>query len=318
MAAPAENKTTVDPAPPAVKVEEKEQEQERRLRVTVEGLIAFWEGLDGPFGEPTGQDDQMVWNVLGSTESPGVRLGALYEINELDSIEARWTWFTGIEQEARQAGVFGFTPGDGGPSGVSMPNTATFRRESEVHSAEVSWWRYLPPVEDLRTSLLLGLRLIRLDEQASATDWENDFGAGSDPFVASDVLNTFFGGQVGIGINHPVGRRFEVMATLKGLFGAMMSDVTVRDQAFFAGGLHSGSLEESDFVFGADLDLGLRYWISERAAISLGYNLLFVDGVVRGDGAMDFSQGATGAVQPAASRDELVLHSALLGVIIDF
>jgi hypothetical protein len=316
VAAPADTKTAEDPPPPAAKAEA--EEQKRRLRVTVEGLVAFWEGLDGPFGEPTGQADQMVWNILGGTESPGVRLGALYEIDDLDLVEARWTWFTGIEQEGRQTGVFGFSPGDGGPSGVSAPNTATFRRESEVHSAEASWWRHLPQVEGLHTSLLLGARIIRHDEQASATDWENDFGAGSDPFVSSDVQNTFLGGQVGIALSHRVGRRFEFMGSLKGLFGAVMRDISVADQAFFAGGLHTGSIEETDFALGADLDVGLRYWVSQRVAITLGYNLLLLDGVVRANGAMDFSQGATGAVQPIVTEDELVLHSGLLGIIIDF
>ena len=325
VAAPAEEKNADEPAatdakPDATKSTKatKPTEQKRRLRVAIEGLIAFWDGLDGTFGEPTGQADQMVWDVLGSTEAPGVRLGALYEIDNLNSVEARWTWFTGIEREGRQTGVFGYTPGDGNPSGISASNTATFRSESDVMSLEASWWRFLPQVEKVHANFLLGVRFIRHDEQASATDWENDFGAGSDPFVASDVLNTFLGGQVGIAVFYRAGKRVEFVGILKGLFGAMMRDITVMDQAFFSGGLHTGSLEETDFVFGVDLDLGLRVWVSQRVAVTLGYNLLLLDGVVRAHGAMGFSQSATGAVQPIVTKDELVLHSVLLGVIVDF
>jgi len=318
VVATAGEETAEEPTAPAAKPKAEATEQKRRLRVSIEGLIAFWDGLDGPFGEPTGQDDQMVWDVLGSTEAPGVRLGALYEIDRLNSVEARWTWFTGIERQGRQTGVFGFSPGDGSPSGVSVSNTATFRSESNVQSIEASWWRFLPQVQKVHANFLLGVRVIRHDEQASATDWEDDFGAGSDPFVASDVLNTFLGGQVGIAVFYRAGNRVEFVGILKGLFGAMMRDITVVDQAFFAGGLHTGSIEETDFAFGVDLDLGLRVWVSQRIAITLGYNLLLLDGVVRAHGAMGFSQSATGAVQPIVTKDELVLHSLLLGVLVDF
>jgi hypothetical protein len=320
--APADEQATDDqaesapPSTPAAMPEAKEQK--RRLRVAIEGLIAFWEGMQGPFGEPTGRPDQMIWDILGSTEAPGVRLGALYEVDRKSSVEARWTWFTEIELQGRQTGVFGFSPGDGNPAGVSSSNTATFRRQSEVFSLEASWWRVLPDIEKAHANFLLGVRAIRLDEEASAVDWEMDFGAGSDPFVASDVLNTFVGGQVGIAVVYGAGSRVEFVGILKGLFGAMLRDINVTDQAFFAGGLHTGSIEETDFVFGVDLDLGFRVWVSRRVAVSLGYNLLFLDGVVRANGAMSFSQSATGAVQPTVTKDELVLHSVLLGVIIDF
>ena len=306
------------PAQPPPAKEPQTKEQKRRLRVAIEGLIAFWEGMQGPFGEPTGQSDQMMWDILGSTEAPGVRLGALYEVDPRNSVEARWTWFTEIDQQGRQSGVFGFSPGDGGPPGVSAPNSATFRRQVDVFSLEASWWRVLPDVEKAHANFLLGVRAIRVDEQASAVDWENDFGSGSDPFVASDVSNTFIGGQVGVAVTYAAGSRVEFVGILKGLFGAMLRDISVVDQAFFSGGLHSGSIEETDFVFGIDLDLGLRVWVSRRVAVSFGYNLLFLDGVVHANGAMDFSQGATGAVQPRVTKDELVLHSFLLGVIVDF
>jgi hypothetical protein len=304
--------------PPTEAEPKKKKKGKHRLRVSIEGLIAFWEGMKGPFGEPSGQPDQMVWDILGSTEAPGVRLGALYEVDRRNSVEARWTWFTEIEQEGRQTGVFGFSPGDGGPSGVSASNTATFKRQSDVHSLEASWWRVLPDIEKAKANFLLGVRAIRIDEEASAVDWLNDFGAGSDPFVRSEVLNTFLGGQVGAAVSYRAGRRIEFVGVLKGLFGAMMRDITVMDQAIFAGGFHSGSIEETDFVLGIDLDLGLRVWVSRRVAVTVGYNLLFVDGVVRPNGAQDFSQSATGAVQPKVTKDELVLHSVLLGVIVDF
>jgi hypothetical protein len=304
--------------PPPSDAKPKAKEPKRRLRVAIEGLIAFWEGAQGPFGEPSGQPDQMVWDILGSTEAPGVRLGALYEVDPRNSVEARWTWFTEIEQQGRQTGVFGFSPGDGGAAGVSASNTATFRRKVEVMSFEANWWRLLPNVDKVRADFLLGARVIPIDEQASAVDWANDFGAGADPFVRSEVSNTFAGGQVGVAVVYAAGSRVEFVGILKGLFGAMMRDIKVMDQAFFSGGLHAGSIEETDFVFGVDLDLGLRVWVAERIAVTLGYNLLFVDGVVHATGAQDFSQSATGAVQPRVAKDELVLHSVLLGVIVDF
>ncbi|MHC4972277.1 MAG: BBP7 family outer membrane beta-barrel protein [Planctomycetota bacterium] len=304
--------------PPTTDAKPEAKEQKRRLRIAIEGLIAFWENAQGPFGEHSGQPDQMLWDILGSTEAPGFRLGGMYEVDANNSVEARWTWFTGIEQQGRQTGVFGFSPGDGGAPGVSASNTATFNRKVEVMSFEASWWRLLPDVDKVRANFLLGVRVIPIDEEASAVDWANDFGAGSDPFVRSDVSNTFAGGQVGVAVVYAAGTRVEFVGILKGLFGAMLRDISVVDQAIFSGGLHAGSLEETDLVFGVDLDLGLRVWVSRRIAVTLGYNLLFVDGVVHASAAQDFTQSATGAVQPRVAKDELVLHSVLLGVIVDF
>jgi hypothetical protein len=92
----------------------------------------------------------------------------------------------------------------------------------------------------------------------------------------------------------------------------------VSDQDFFSGGPHSGSIDEDDFVAGFEVDAVLRWWFSERAAVSLGYSLLIIDDIVRAHDALDFSQSGTGAVQPIRTTDELVVHAILFGVVLDF
>ena len=40
-----------------------------RLRYTIEGLISFFEGPEGSFGESTGMPDQLLWNELHDGEA---------------------------------------------------------------------------------------------------------------------------------------------------------------------------------------------------------------------------------------------------------
>ncbi|MHC4549986.1 MAG: BBP7 family outer membrane beta-barrel protein [Planctomycetota bacterium] len=308
-------KTRPRPVPPPTPAEQKE-----RLRVAIEGLIAFLEGPQGTFGEPSGMADQLMWDVLSDGMAGGARLGAAYELGARDWLEARGTWYSEFDDQATQTGVFGFRPTPGGALGVSASNTATFAWSAKVWSGELNWWHLWRDLEEMQASFVVGFRYLDHDERVSATNWLTDFGAGADPFVASEVQNRFLGGQAGLGATYrPGGRKLELVGSIKALFGAMLREVEVRDQAIFSGGLHVGRIEEDDFVFGFDLDVGIRIWFSERLAATLGYNLLFVNDIVRAHDALDFTQSATGAVQPTTrTLDTLVIHSVMIGVILDF
>jgi hypothetical protein len=187
-----------------------------------------------------------------------------------------------------------------------------------MHSGEANWWHAWQEIDAAQLDFVLGLRFVNYREKASASDWATDFGAGADPFVASDVDNIFVGGQAGLGATYRAGRRVELVGAVKGLFGVMMHDIEVRDQSFFSGGAHTGSIEKDGFSLGLDVDVALRYRFGERFAFTVGYNLLVLDDIVRAHDAMDFSRGATGAVQPIRRMDELVVHSILFGVVFDF
>jgi hypothetical protein len=52
--------------------------------------------------------------------------------------------------------------------------------------------------------------------------------------------------------------------------------------------------------------------------LTLGYDLLLLDGVVRGHDAMDFTRADTGAIQPRHETSVLVVHSVLAGLHLNF
>jgi hypothetical protein len=98
----------------------------------------------------------------------------------------------------------------------------------------------------------------------------------------------------------------------------MRRNIRVNDDSIFVGGPHASNNEETEFAFGGELELGLLYRITRNVGVTAGYTLLFVDGIVRPNDAMGFSQAATGAVQARQATSELLLHSVYAGLQFNF
>ena len=133
-------------------------------------------------------------------------------------------------------------------------------------------------------------------------------------FVNSDVENLFVGLQVGAMFHWDIHPCFELNALLKAMGGNINRKIEVTDRSIFAGGPHSASSEDDEIVFGAEVELGFKWRIHRRWAITGGYNLQFLDGVVRAYDAMDFSHSNSGAVQARQLTDQMLIHSVFLGL----
>ena len=85
-----------------------------------------------------------------------------------------------------------------------------------------------------------------------------------------------------------------------------------------AGGPHTASEGDDEFVFGLNLDLSAAWHLTPHLAIVGGYDLLFLDNVQRAEDGMDFSNSNSGAVQATQNPDQLVIHSLFLGITFSF
>lgn len=299
---------------------------EGRLRYTIEGVLSLLEGPEGTFGENSGLPEQLLWDGLSDGEGPGIRAAARFELDDRNWLEGRWMWITGWDDTVQQTGVFGFSPATGpatagaaGPGGISPSNTGTFTWDAEAHSVEINWWRAWADIEDARVDSILGFRFLYVRERASAHSWTADFGNGANPFVSSLVESMFFGAQAGGAVTYrPGGRSVEFFAAVKVLFGALLRNMQVTEQGFFEDMLHRPRIENDNFVIGFDLDVAVRIWLRPRLAVTVGYNLLILDDLVRAHDALDFSRADSGTIPPIRTPDELVLHSIFVGVVLDF
>jgi hypothetical protein len=197
---------------------------------------------------------------------------------------------------------------------------ADYDVESDLWSIELNYWHEIDCSDRWRFDLGLGARWIQFNETAKV-----DFtttGPGPFPvangYVESEVENMFLGGQLMAQAHYDVTYCVELYGSLKALFGTLQRDVDVSDDSIFAGGSHSSSNDDDEFVFGLNLELGAKWRIAKCFILSASYEMLFLDNVQRAEDAMDFSVSNSGAVQAAQSPDQLVVHSFWVGVTFNF
>jgi hypothetical protein len=292
--------------------------------LTLEGMATWFSHPDGQLGEiVAGNTDPLDWNDVDYGTTFGGRVTASYRYDAPTRIELRGTYWGTVDESSTTSGFFGATPGALGTGDLSRGVLADMETEAEMWGVELNWWGEVSCTGRTRVDVGFGLRYVRFDEEARV-DFETIIGAPPGPFpvadgfVASDVQNTFFGAQVMIAAHIDASQCLEFYASGKGLFGQMNRDIDIADDSIFAGGPHSASLSDEEFVFGIDFELGLKWRITPRLAITAGYELFILDGVQRAEDAMDFSQSNSGAVQARQTPDQVVTHSLFLGLSINF
>ena len=297
--------------------------------IRVEGLFSYLNSPEGLFGTPAfGNPQQWEWDDLDYEPSFGGRAFVKHCLGPLEWIEVGGTYYGTWDDEITSTGVFGFAPPDafaaGGhvPIGASNPVAGTFFSEAEAFGGEASFITEMHCSGCYRWDWLVGARYLQFNEEARVDFAQAPIagvGAGGPgAFVASDVENTFIGLQIGAVMHWELSPTFELQASLKGLAGNLNRDLTVSDNDIFSGGAHIATSEEDEVVFGADIDIGARWRITNRLTITAGYNLLFLDGVSRANDAMDFSQANSGAVQAQHETDQLLIHSVFVGLEVNF
>ncbi len=297
--------------------------------IRVEGLFSYLDSPEGLVGTPAfGNPQQWEWDQLDYEPSFGGRAFVKHCLGPLEWIEVGGTYYGSWDDEITSTGVFGFAPPDafaaGGhiPIGESNPVAATFSSEAEAFGGEASFITEMHCSGCYRWDWLVGARYLQFNEEARIDFAQAPIagiGAGGPgAFVASDVENTFIGLQIGAVMHWELSPTFELQASLKGLAGNLNRDLTVTDNDIFSGGMHTATSEEDEVVFGADIDIGARWRITNRLTLTAGYNLLFLDGVSRANDAMDFSKANSGAVQAQHETDQLLIHSVFVGLEVNF
>lgn len=289
--------------------------------VTVEGSFSSISSPDGILGETIFvPGNQLSWDDVDYDGTIGGRLTVGYRTECLSRLELRGTYYGNPDGSDDEAGFFAARPGDDGLGDISRPVIASYESEAELYGIELNYWTELKCSGRWRWNAGFGLRYLSFEEDASV-----DFvttGPGAFPvdngYVRSEVSNDFIGAQGMLAAHVDVSPCVEVFGSLKAMFGSVNRDIDVSDLDIFAGSTHAASVDDDEFVFGLDFELGVKWSLSKCLALGASYNMLFLDGVQRAEDSFDFGQSNSGAVQARQDPDQLVAHSIFFGVTFTF
>jgi Putative beta barrel porin-7 (BBP7) len=297
-----------------------------RFEVSLQGTYTYITDPEHAFGVDTFLPDQVRWDTLEFDGEPGGRAAVRYAVGPLDWIEARFAYLGEFDDQRRQTGVAGYAPAAEPPPipgvapGVAGPFTADFSMESTLWTAELNWWSEWFCDGRWRVDTVVGARVISFEEDAEVNSVDPGFNPGfpGDPFVRSETDNLFLGVQAGARVHWDIHQCFELNASLKGLLGNLNRETVVTDNSVFSGGPHSASLEEDEFVWGFEAEVGARWRLLRWLSLEAGYSLLFLDNVQRANDAMNFGASLSGAVQAQSNPDQLFAHSVFAGITLQF
>lgn len=312
------------PAAPPATVAAPARAARPRVEVSVAAMLGLVPAPEGPVGGVLARlPNEMRWDDLDYQADLGSairgRAGVRIAVRGADWLELEGGWLASTSDTSRASGVFAFFPGAGGTGGVSNPNTADLEAESDLYNGELNYVGCLGSDGCQTVQWIGGVRFLRFDETVSASNWAAPFpGLAGSPFVRSEVENTYIAAQLGLAYERRLTSRLLLRTRLTGLVGSMTNDIQVDDEAFFGPGAHSSSTDDSRLAFGGELGVGLRFLVTPRIGIDLGYELLILDQVVRAHDGMDFTKSDTGAVQAIRVGDTLVTHLFHLGLTVGF
>jgi hypothetical protein len=291
--------------------------------LTIEGMASWFSSPDGHLGVlVAGNPDDIDWGGLDYPVAFGGRATISYRYDAPSRIELRGTYWGSADDSSTESGFFGSSTGAGGVGDLSREVEADMETEAEMWGVELNWWTEVACTGRTRVDVGFGLRYVRFEEEATV-DFTTIGPPGplfpvADGFVTSEVVNQFFGAQVGVAMHIDASQCLEFYVSGKGMFGQIDRDVDVNDDSIFAGGPHSSDSSDDELVFGVDFELGFKWRITPRIAVTGGYNMFFLDDVQRAEDAMDFGFSTTGAVQARQNPDQLSVGSLFLGVSFNF
>jgi hypothetical protein len=283
----------------------------RRWTLGLYGSSTFVDGPDGVLGTtPPAGLQTLNWSENEYLTAAGGRFRAVHRPTQRTELEARAIYYGQWDDASRQAGQFAF---ENGP-GVSPVASATFESELIAYGADVMAWKTTNPCRRVVWRGGVGVRALRLEEEATARDW---VGLAPDSFLQATADTTFLAGQVGGGVAWKALRWLEIFAEARVLAGAALAEAEVNEVSILSGGPKASQADETEFTFGGEVTLGARWRFARRWAGVLAYEVLYLDRTASAPGALDFSQAATGAVQPRVSTEDRFLHTLWAGLEID-
>lgn len=239
----------------------------------------------------------------------GARLRVVHRRDCEDAFEFRATWYGKTTADSRQTGQYASS----NPAGLSPVATATVSNESVVWGFDIGYWRTLSRRGRWETRVGAGWRYLRIDEEAAVKDW---VGLPRS-FLEAEADNSLFAAQLMAGATFRAARRLELMGDVKLMGGLMVNDVEIAENSILSGGAKNASDDNSEFAWGVEVTLEARYRITRTLWIRGGAEVLYVDGVQGATDSMDFSQAASGAVQPRFETSDRIISTLFLGFDLD-
>jgi hypothetical protein len=293
--------------------------------ITLEAAAGFLSGPEGQLGEPAfgAVASQFSWGGLTYDLALGARGSLRRQLEPQSWLELRG--FGGVKSRDSQSqnGVFGFRPPVGPPPvppiTVSNAVNGVLETSAQTFGAELNYIHEIDCSGCWRWDILGGARWINFEEHSRASFNNPPIGVGAGAaFVDSLSINRFIGGQLGAAGTWGLSERLEATFGAKGLVGSIDRSVRVAGNNIFVGGPTRSSVNEDEVTFGFDIEASLKFRLTPRFALTAGYNLLFLDNVVRAYDAMDFSQAFSGAVQARQELGQLVIHTVFAGINVNF
>ncbi len=260
------------------------------------------------------------WDELNYDGRFGGRAGLMLRTGADSRLHAQFTYLGGFDDITRQRATFTYSDTPGGVVTTTPLNAARVARDLDVFHGEIS---YRPQLSSSRTADvdgIIGVRGIVVNEDGSVID----FAAPINPaFVGAPRLDveastTFIGAQGGIGAEFKLTDDVNLEISAKAFGGIAWRDLESEQRAIVASGTTKSDDDDSIFAWGGEIEMGIRAPISDSVGVSVGYSLLYLDGIVDVNSALDWSNTASGAV-PATLKDESILtHTFFVGLSFDF
>jgi len=246
-------------------------------------------------------------------------LGALFTVGfQLDKVAATEFTFFGFQDWSSSATVI--DPGNNlHLAGTLSPFTndfagadqATITYSSRVYNAEAN---YKQTIEGL--TLLTGFRWFNISEQFNLNSHNALFGEASDYRVRAK--NNLYGWQWGAGYNCQVSRLNLGILGKIGVFANVASNnALLRDFGNTQVDRDYRATTTQVSVLG-EIQANATYWITDWAAIRVGYRLIGVNNLALGPSQLDLTGPAVGRPPFIYAHDYLILHGANAGIEIRF
>ncbi len=233
----------------------------------------------------------------------GVDVGAIRNFANGDGIEMRYFGAFNIESPIVQYGAVGNVR-IGSFSNFGATNL-TGDANASLHSIEANYLRYYSD----RTSWVIGFRAIEYQDDVN---YDITFPA----FTANynwNENNHLYGAQLGGNFNlWNLDGPFQLTGSMKaGIYGNVAeNDFTLRPST---GGQFDGGGKATRVAFVGDIGVNAAYFVTANLAIRGGYQLLWLDGVATGPGAIATAT-ANSSQAGINSTNNVFFHGATAGV----
>lgn len=180
---------------------------------------------------------------------------------------------------------------------------------SRINSGELN---LLTAEEDSAFEWLFGLRFVKIDESFSLLAVDNPLNNGR---YDVETRNDLLGAQVGSRWRQHFRRCWDLESNFKvGIFGNSAKQSTLMTNVQYTNLIRNFSPERSGLSGMIDYNFSAVYRFSGNAAVRVGYNLIWVDGIARATDQLDFDTTPGVSGNNVFFRHGSFMHGAHVGL----